>query len=132
MLDAYCAAVYAKDVEAFLALYADEVQVFDMWEQWEYNGLAAWRGMVEGWFGSLGDERVRVELSEIAIAVSGELAYAHATLTFCGLSAAGEELRAMNNRLSCVFKRTQESWQIIHEHTSAPASLDTGKINLQR
>ena len=132
VLEAYCAAVYAKDIEAFLALYSEDVQVFDMWEKWEYRGLSAWRGMVEDWFTSLGEERVRVELAEMTIGESGDLAYAHAVLTFRGLSAAGEPLRAMNNRLSCVFERRQGAWKIIHEHSSAPIDLETGKVNLQR
>jgi len=29
-----------------------------MWETWLYDGRDAWRGMIEGWFSSLGDERV--------------------------------------------------------------------------
>jgi len=31
VLNAYAAAVLAKDVDAFMALYDDEVSIFDMW-----------------------------------------------------------------------------------------------------
>ena len=34
VLDAYAAAVRAKDVEAFLSLYADDVRNFDLWSEW--------------------------------------------------------------------------------------------------
>jgi ketosteroid isomerase-like protein len=54
VLRAYAAAVYAKDVDAFAALYAEDVQVFDMWGQWSHRGIEAWRTMAAGWFSSLG------------------------------------------------------------------------------
>ena len=38
------------------AIYADDVHVFDAWNQWQYSGLEAWRAMAAGWFGSLGDD----------------------------------------------------------------------------
>ena len=60
MLDGNRDAVFARDVDAFAALYDQDVHVFDMWGGWSLRGIAAWRRMAEGWFGSLGDERVRV------------------------------------------------------------------------
>jgi hypothetical protein len=54
----YEAAVLAKDIDGFVALYDRDVLVFDMWRTWSYRGIAAWREMVAGWFGSLGAERV--------------------------------------------------------------------------
>jgi ketosteroid isomerase-like protein len=37
MLDAYRMAVYAKDVGAFVALYAEDCVVFDMWARWSHK-----------------------------------------------------------------------------------------------
>jgi ketosteroid isomerase-like protein len=45
VVDGYAAAVRAKDVEAFVALYEPEVQVVDMWAEWAYRGADAWRTM---------------------------------------------------------------------------------------
>ena len=42
MLDAYAAAVLAKDANAFLSLYAPEVRVFDTWGVWSYEGASSW------------------------------------------------------------------------------------------
>ena len=55
-LAAYQAAVLAKDVDAFVAIYADDVQIFELWGQWTHD-LASWREMAKGWFTFLGDER---------------------------------------------------------------------------
>ena len=50
VLSAYAAAVNAKDVEAFVALYDEDVHVYDTWGTWEYNGIEAWRAMAaSGW-----------------------------------------------------------------------------------
>ncbi len=65
--------------------------------------------------------------------VSGDVAAASAFVTFKGLSADGEELCAMNNRLSWVLRKNSAAeWKVVHEHTSAPIDFDTAKVILQR
>ena len=133
MLEAYAAAVRAKDVDAFLSLYADDVRTFDLWSVWSYDGKEALRAMVEEWFGSpqtadvvdVGYDEVRSEAGEEVAAVS-------AFLTYRGLSAEGEELRSMNNRLTWILRKENDgAWKIVHEHTSAPVG-DEGKVQLRR
>ena len=65
MLDKYAAAVRAKDVDAFVGLYADDVRTFDLWSVWSYDGKAAFREVVAEWFGSLGTDVVEVEFDEV-------------------------------------------------------------------
>ena len=127
-IEGYTAAVRAKDVDAFVALFADDVRVFDMWGRWTYDGLDAWRDMAEEWFGSLGDEQVAVEFDDVEAFVAGDTAVASAILTFRGLSAAGEELRSMQNRLTWALRRSGDGWKIVHEHTSAPLGEDAKAI----
>jgi uncharacterized protein (TIGR02246 family) len=132
MLDAYAAAVRAKDVDAFVDLYANDVRTFDLWSEWSYDGKAALRGMVTEWFGSLGTDVVAVEFDEVRTQGGGEVDALSAFLTFRGLSAEGEELRSMNNRLTWVLQKDRDgAWKIAHEHTSAPAG-DEGKVQLRR
>ncbi len=129
---AYSAAVYAKDVGAFVALYDPEVHVFDMWGEWSYDGLGAWRGMVIAWFGSLGDERVKVEMEGIETLAGDDIGVAYGFITYKGLSAQGKELRAMQNRFTWVLRRRDGAWKIAHEHSSAPIDFETSKVILQR
>ena len=132
MLDAYAAAVRAKDADAFLALYADDVRNFDLWSVWSYDGKDALRGMVEDWFGSLGADVVAVEFDEVRTQAGEDVGAVSAFLTYRGLSAEGEELRSMNNRLTWVLRKDGDGrWKIAHEHTSAPAG-DEGKVQLRR
>jgi ketosteroid isomerase-like protein len=38
----------------------------------------------------------------------------------------------MNNRLSWGLRKTGGSWKVVHEHTSAPVEMETGKVDLKR
>ena len=131
VLDSYKAAVAAKDVDAFVALYDQDVRVFDLWGEWSYQGIDAWRGMVTDWFGSLGDEGVMVGTHDVQTVVGNDIAIVHAFVIYKGVSAEGKELRSMQNRLTWVFRHKDNAWKIVHEHTSAPVNPDTAKVILQ-
>jgi uncharacterized protein (TIGR02246 family) len=133
VLDAYATAIGAKDVDAFVALYEDDVRVFDMWGTWSYDGIDAWRGMVTEWFGSLGAEQVAVELSDVRTIAADDVGILQAFVTFMNVPAEGEASRAMDNRLTWALRRGADgTWKVAHEHTSAPADFETSKVVLQR
>ena len=131
LLDAYRAAVEARDVDALVGLYAGDVTVFDTW-RWSYDGGGEWRSNVAEWFGSLGDERVGVEWDDVRTVAGEDLAAVHAVITYKGIAADGRELRAMQNRLTWTLRRLDGAWRIVHEHTSAPADFATMKVSLRR
>ena len=133
ILEAYAAAVRAKDADAFIDLYADDVRNFDLWNEWSYDGKDELRGMVSEWFGSLGDdEEVLVEWDDVRAQTGEDVAGLSAFLTYSAVSPTGEKLRSMNNRLTWVLRRNADgAWQIAHEHTSAPAG-EGGKVQLSR
>jgi len=132
-LNAYADAVRAKDVDALVDLYADDVRNFDLWEEWSYDGKEALRRMVAGWFGSLpDDEQVAVRFDDVRAQAGSDLAAVSAFTTFAAVSPDGTELRSMNNRLTWVLRKDADGgWKIVHEHTSAPAG-DEGKVQLRR
>ena len=132
LFDRYTAAVDAQDVDAFMALYDDDIRSFDMWGRWSWEGADEYRTMVEGWFGGLGDDRVAVEFDDIKEVVGDDVAAGSAFVTFRGLSASGEELRSMNNRITWALRRAPSGeWKVVHEHTSAPLD-DTAKAMFRR
>ena len=131
-IDSYREAVLAKDADAFAALYGDDVHVFDMWDKWSLRGVQSWRNMATEWFSSLGSERVIVSVCDVESTLSGDLAFGHAILTYTAVSAEGNELRSLSNRITLVLKRSGESWKVIHEHTSAPIDHDTLKAKLHQ
>jgi len=131
-LDAYAAAVAAKDADAFAALYADDVHVFDLWGRWELRGLPAWRAMAQEWFASLGAETVAVTYAQARSHRSDDLACGHAVLTYAARAADGTPLRSLDNRISLALARRDGLWKIVHEHTSAPVDHASGKAMLRR
>lgn len=125
-LAVYRAAALARDVEAFVALYADDIQVFDMWGTWRHDGLPAWRALVEGWFGSNPGDRIVVEFSEVHDTVGSDLAAVHAFVTFRAEAPDGTVLRSLDNRLSATLRRQGSTWKVFHQHSSVPVEMASG------
>jgi ketosteroid isomerase-like protein len=46
--------------------------------------------------------------------------------------AAPSEAYVVNDRLTWALRKRDGCWKIVHEHTSAQADFDTGKVQLQR
>lgn len=132
VLETYKAAVLAKDVEAFMRLYDPDIRVFDAWGVWSYEGSAAWRVAVEGWLGSLGLENVKVSFDDVQTTAGRELTLISAIVNYASVSARGEPLRAMQNRITWALRLTGHVWRIVHEHTSAPIGFNDSKAILQR
>jgi ketosteroid isomerase-like protein len=131
-LDTYKSAVLAKNAETFMHLYDPEVRVFDTWGIWSYEGAAAWRIAVEGWLSSLGDENVRVTFENVKIIGDASFASMTAFVTYTALSAQGEELRAIQNRISWILRTRGHVLRVVHEHTSAPIGFEDNKAMLKR
>ncbi len=131
-LDTYKSAVLAKDAETFMHLYDPEVRVFDTWGVWSYEGAAAWRVAVEGWFASLGNETVRVSFEDVRIKDGQGFAVMSAIVTYAAISAEGQETRAMQNRISWALRSAGHVLRIFHEHTSTPVGYEDIKAILTR
>ncbi len=131
-LETYKSAVLAKNVETFMHLYAQDARVFDTWGVWSYGGASAWRVAVEGWFTSLGSETCRVAFDDVQIISNPGFAAMSAIVTYAGVSAQGQQTRAMQNRMSWVLKLSGHVLRIVHEHTSAPAGFEDAKAILTR
>lgn len=131
-LDTYKSAVLAKNAETFIHLYDPEVRVFDTWGEWSYEGAEAWKIVVEGWFSSLGNESVRVTFEDVKIVGEKGFASMSAIVTYVGITPQGQELRAMQNRISWALKTSGHVLRIVHEHTSAPIGFEDNKAILKR
>jgi len=128
----YATAVWERDVRRFIGLYDERAHVFDAWGVWQYEGAQQWQRAVEGWFSSLGTERVRVTFEDTRSVGTTALAFASATVTYAGVSAEGKDLRSMQNRISWGLRSTGHVLRIVHEHTSAPVGFEDMKAILHR
>lgn len=129
---AYKTTVLAKDIDALMALYDENVRIFDLWAGWAFNSAEAWRTAMAHWFSSLGTERVVVELDEVQTTVTDNLAVIHAFITYKSVSAEGQDLRAQENRVTWVVEQKNNTWKIVHEHSSAPVDFESMKVILKR
>ena len=129
---AYSAAVKAKDAAAFMRLYEPKARVFDAWGVWSHEGAAAWQRAVEGWFASLGTERVIVTFGGLQSSQAGDFALVSSFVSYTGLSAQGETLRAMHNRQSWGLRMKGHQLRIVHEHSSVPIGFEDMKAILLR
>ena len=132
LLDAYKNAVFQKDQDAFAAIFDGNVRVFDMWDRWSYEGLAAWRDMAKGWFGGMGTDRDAVSFDDVRVQTADDMAVLTAIVRFTAVSEKGEELRFLEERLTWVAKRKDGVWKIVHQHTSSPVDPATMGAVLQR
>lgn len=130
--DGYTRAIHEKDVDAFLGLYHKEARVFDTWGTWSYETTEERRKVIEGWFSSLGDERVNVTIDRVRAVADQEMMMLSARVIYAAISAKGDELRAMQNRLTWMLRPEDGAWKIVHEHTSVPIGLGDLKGMLQR
>ena len=131
VLELYKAAVYDRNVEAFLQLYDKDARVYDTWSVWSYEGAAARRNGIEEWFSSLGDERVKVSFDDVRVIVDQGLTLLTATGRYAAVSPEGVEVRSMQNRFTWALKPKEGEWLIVHEHTSTPVDNNLRAI-LQR
>ena len=132
ILESYESAVFAKDVGAFMRLYDPGVRVFDAWGVWSYEGSEVWQRAVEGWFTSLGTERVKVTFDDVQATAGRDMTMVSAIVTYAGVSGQGEPLRAMQNRITWILRTSGHVSRIVHEHTSAPLDFDHSTAILQR
>src|SRR5579872_2555491 len=93
LFETYKNAVFQKDLDAYTSIFDEKVRVYDNWQQWTYDGLAAWREMAKGWFSSLGTDRDVVTFDDVQLQVTGDLAAASAIVRFTNVTGTGEELR---------------------------------------
>ena len=132
LLEAYATAVLHKDAAAYTSIFDENIRVFDMWQDWRYDGITAWREVAKDWFDALGADKDVVTFSDIEITEKGELALITAIAKFTATSEQGEALRYLENRLTWVAVKKGLTWKIIHQHTSSPIDFNTMQVVLKR
>lgn len=124
----YAAAVLDRDLPRFVDLYAEDMQVFDSWNRWEYVGREDWAGMISAWFEGIRDVRVRVMPKDVKTWTDAHVAGGSATLEFAALDADGQPLRATENRLTVLLRNEGGTWRVVHQHTSVPVDFQSKQV----
>jgi uncharacterized protein (TIGR02246 family) len=125
----FAAGVTAKDVDAIMKVYAPDVFVYDVVPPRQYAGAAAyrkdWEGFMSGFKGP-----VKFEVSDLAVEISGPVAWSHSIQRAAGVDPSGQP-SDVTVRVTDVYRKTADGWRIAQEHVSVPVDLATGKADLQ-
>ena len=100
VLEAYKAAVYERNVDAFLSLYDPEGAGIRHLGDMVVRRRRSTGGVpIVQWFTSLGAERVKVTFDDVQVTVGQDLAVVSAIGTYAAISTEGKELRSMAESL---------------------------------
>jgi uncharacterized protein (TIGR02246 family) len=129
--DRYVAAVNARDVDKIMECYApgDSLFVFDVIPPREYAGADAYHKNWSDLFAGLKGP-VKVELSDLGVTGSGNLAFGHVVQHFTATGSDGKPVD-FTFRTTDVYRKIKGQWLIVQEHNSVPVDVATGKADIQ-
>ena len=123
VLDAFTAALRAKDARAAVACYAQDVVAYDLAPPLRIEGAALRdAGYLQRWFDTWASPIVS-EAHDLRIAVGGDVAYAHGLRHMTGAKKDGEKIDLWF-RATAGFRRERDQWKITHVHNSVPFAMD--------
>jgi len=129
--DRYVAAVNAKDVDKIMKCYAtgDGLFVFDVIPPRQYAGADAYHKNWSDLFAGLKGP-VKIELSDLSVTSSGNLAFGHVIQHFTATGNDGKPVD-FTFRTTDVYRKINGKWLIVQEHNSVPVDVATGKADMQ-
>jgi ketosteroid isomerase-like protein len=123
LLQALAQAISRKDADAALSHYAPEFVRYDLAPPLATRDAAALdRNELNAWFDTWRDQ-IRYEFSDLAITVSGDIAFAHGFVRIGGTKIDGSVGDVWARQTTCLRTRGDD-WKIVHEHTSTPFYMD--------
>jgi ketosteroid isomerase-like protein len=131
ILKRYSESIEIKDLEGILKLFADDVVIFDLMTPFQYVGNDAVRERLTDWFkGYTG--AIQFDFDQLQIHASETIAVAHALVQCGGTIVNDLKPTSMWLRVTFTFKSFDGLWLIVHEHTSEPFDMETGRVVQQR
>jgi ketosteroid isomerase-like protein len=123
LLDAYAAAIRAKDARATVAFYARDVVAYDLAPPLQIKAKAVRdpsyiQQWFDGWKGP-----IRSTAKDLEIVVGKDVAYAFGLRHMTGTKTDGERVDLWF-RATAGFRREGGAWKIAHVHNSVPFAMD--------
>ena len=128
-LDRWTKAFAAKDVDAIMALYADDVIAYDVVPPLQYAGKAEYRTDYLQFLSQYGDN-LKVEVRNLHVGANGDLGYAAGLELISGTLKNGQKSELWV-RFTSLFRKSGGRWLDFHDHVSVPADIETGKAMLE-
>lgn len=126
LLERWKEAFREKNSDAVMAVYArgNQVVAFDVVPPLVLTGSGTYQKSYEEFFGMF-DGPIRVELKDLRIVASGEVAFLHCLDHFEGTLRSGDAF-SMWLRVTSGLQKIDGEWRIVHDHVSVPTNFETG------
>ena len=121
-------AVQAKDAARLVAHHAPDVVAYDLLEPLQYRGLTGVRERAQQWFDGY-DGPMTYEIRDLAVVPGHDAAFCHGLHRVAGTTRTGQAID-MWWRATQGFRRIDGRWLLVHEHSSIPFDMKTGKVSL--
>ena len=128
-LDRWKKAFGAKDFDAIMALYTDDVVAYDVVPPLQYVGEVEYRTDYEQFLSQYADN-VKVEVRDLHIGANGDLAYATGLELISGTLKGGQKSEVWV-RFTSLFRKSGGRWLDFHDHVSVPADIESAKAMLE-
>ncbi len=115
--------IYARNAEAAISFYADDIVNFDLAPPLAYRGHEANNpAELQSWFDSWTGP-IKLSFTELQIHTGGDVAFAHGLMRMTGprVDDTNTDVWA---RMTLGFERRNGDWKIVHEHQSFPTKMD--------
>jgi ketosteroid isomerase-like protein len=122
-IESWTNALRAKDVDALMSHYVEDILVFDLAPPLQYKGFAAYRQNWSDWFPSF-QGPVGYEIRELDITTAGDVAFCHSLNRISGTRTSGENSNTWVRATVCL-RKISGTWMIAHEHFSVPINMET-------
>ena len=121
LFDRRSEAMRLKDIDRLMALYSPDIIYFDLVPPLQYAGSAALRERFSEWFSGW-EGPIGMEIRDLTILASGDVAAAHMLLRASGTRTNGREVGYWVRTTNCC-QRSDDRWLITHEHVSLPVDF---------
>jgi len=127
-LDRWAKAFTEKDVDAIMALYADDIVAYDIVPPLQYVGKSAYRSDYQQFLSQY--DNLHVEVRDLHVGAAGDFGYA-AGLELIGGTLTNGQKSNVWLRFTSLFRKSDGRWLDFHDHVSVPADIASGKAMLE-
>jgi ketosteroid isomerase-like protein len=127
LMEARAEAVHAKDVGRLVAHHAADVVAYDLLQPLHYTGIDAVRRRAQQWFDGY-DGPMAYEIRDLVIVPGHGVAFCYGLHHLAGRLKTGQQVD-MWWRATQGFRLIDGQWRIVHEHSSLPFDMATGRVS---
>jgi uncharacterized protein (TIGR02246 family) len=129
LIDATVRACRAKDAEALVADYSDDVVAYDLIDPLRYSSRKEVAARARQWLESF-QGPVVYELHDVEVVAGQDVAFCHGLNHVVGTQGEGQKIDMWWRQTLCLQK-VAGKWQVTHAHSSVPFDMETGKASLE-